>query len=72
MGIRGTVYLPLAVPQQLEERFDEILQKAEAINDPFEQSFFAMVQLPYLPKSNISSNTFKYPSNATRPASVNP
>ncbi|MEC5126019.1 Fic family protein [Verrucomicrobiales bacterium BCK34] len=48
VGIGGTVFHPLEVPQLIEERFQEILTKAETISDPFEQSFFAMVHLPYL------------------------
>ena len=46
--IGGTVYRPLAVPQQIEELFRLILEKAGAITDPFEQAFFAMVHIPYL------------------------
>jgi len=46
--IGGTVFQPLAVPQLIEECFDQILDVAAAITDPFEQSFFAMVHLPYL------------------------
>ena len=46
--IGGTVYRPLQVPQQIEELFGLILQKAGAITDPFEQSFFLMVHIPYL------------------------
>lgn len=48
VGIRGTVYQPLAVPQLVEECFRQILHMAEAIQDPFEQSFFLLVHLPYL------------------------
>lgn len=48
VGIGGTVYQPLAVPQFIEECFDQILDTAAAIADPFEQSFFVMVHLPYL------------------------
>lgn len=48
VGIAGTVYHPLESPQLLEECFDQILGTAAAIEDPFEQSFFVMVQLPYL------------------------
>jgi hypothetical protein len=48
IGISGSVYEPLQVPQQIEEQFDLLLEKAEAIGDPFEQSFFVMVHLPYL------------------------
>lgn len=46
--IGGTVYRPLAVPQQIEELFRMILDKAGAIRDPFEQAFFLMVHIPYL------------------------
>jgi Fic/DOC family len=46
--ISGTSYIPLAVPQQLQDSFDAVLAKAAQITDPFEQAFFAMVHLPYL------------------------
>ena len=46
--IGGTVYHPLAIPQQIEEYFRLILEKTNAIRDPFEQAFFLMVQIPYL------------------------
>ena len=46
--ISGTSYIPLAVPQQLQDGFDAVLTKAAQIQDPFEQAFFAMVHLPYL------------------------
>jgi Fic family protein len=48
VSISGTVYQPLAIPQRLEELFDLLLATAAAIDDPFEQAFFIMVQLPYL------------------------
>jgi len=46
--ISGTVFHPLAMPQILEDCFRLLLQKAQAIPDPFEQAFFLMVQLPFL------------------------
>ncbi len=46
--IGASTFLPLAMPQVLEECFNILLQKASAIPDPFEQAFFVMVQLPYL------------------------
>jgi fido (protein-threonine AMPylation protein) len=46
--IGGSVYLPLAMPQRIEEHFRRILEMAALIQDPFEQAFFAMVHLPYL------------------------
>ena len=48
VGISGTVYHPLEVPQLIEECFDQVLDTAAAITDPFEQSFFALVHLAYL------------------------
>ena len=46
--IGGSVYLPLAMPQRIEEYFRRVLDMAELIHDPFEQAFFAMIHLPYL------------------------
>ena len=48
VGIEKSTFHPLEVPQLIEECFDQILATAAAIKDPFEQSFFLMVQLPYL------------------------
>jgi fido (protein-threonine AMPylation protein) len=48
VGIGGTVFQPLGIPQQIEEIFDAVLATAGAIDDPFEQAFFVMVHLPYL------------------------
>ncbi|WP_027994864.1 Fic family protein [Simplicispira psychrophila] len=46
--LAGTVFEPLAVPEQLEDCFALLLHKATAIPEPFEQAFFLLVQLPYL------------------------
>lgn len=48
VNVSGTTYQPLAVPQLLEELFRLILEKAGAIRDAFEQSFFLLVHIPYL------------------------
>jgi len=48
VGIHQSVYLPLAVPQLIEEYFQQIVDTAAAIREPFEQAFFAMVHFPYL------------------------
>ncbi|MCP4200269.1 MAG: Fic family protein [bacterium] len=48
VDISGSAFHPLAMPQVLEDCFLLLLQKASAIPDPFEQTFFVMVQLPYL------------------------
>ena len=46
--IGGSVFLPVALPQRLEELFGIVVQMAAEIHDPFEQAFFLMVHLPYL------------------------
>lgn len=46
--ISKSTYHPVEVPQLIEEYFQLIVQKAAAIKNPFEQSFFLMVHLPYL------------------------
>lgn len=48
VGIAKSVYQPLAIPQLIQDYFHQILETANLIQDPFEQSFFVMVQLPYL------------------------
>lgn len=48
IGVTGTSFKPLLDPPRIGENFERILEKADAISDPFEQSFFAMVHLPYL------------------------
>lgn len=46
--IGGSVYIPLAMPQRIDEYFRVLLTKAESINDPFEQAFFGIVHISYL------------------------
>ena len=48
VGIDGTVYHPLEVPQLIDECFQQILDTAAAIDNPFEQAFFVLVHLAYL------------------------
>ena len=46
--VSGSVYLPIALPQRLDELFGIVIHMAAEIHDPFEQAFFLMVHLPYL------------------------
>jgi hypothetical protein len=46
--IGKSVYHPLELPHVIEECFMMIIQKAAAIKNPIEQSFFLMIHLPYL------------------------
>ena len=48
VGIEASAYRPLDVPVQVAEAFDRLLTTARRIDDPFEQSLFCLVQLPYL------------------------
>ncbi len=48
VGIGGTNYMPLENPHVLKECFQLLIDKFNVIKDPFEQSFFALVQLSYI------------------------
>jgi hypothetical protein len=62
--ISGTVFVPLAMPQQLAECFELILSKAQAIENPFEQAFFSMVHLPYLqPFEDVNKRVSRLAAN---------
>lgn len=64
VGIRGSVFRPLEVPQLIEECFDLALAKVSAIEDPFEQAFFTMVQFPYLqPFDDVNKRVSRLAAN---------
>ena len=64
VGIAGSAFYPLEVPQLIEECFDQILATASAILDPFEQAFFVMVQLPYLqPFDDVNKRVSRLSAN---------
>jgi hypothetical protein len=64
VGIEQSSFQPLAVPQLIEECFEQILATAQAIQDPFEQSFFVMVQLPYLqPFDDVNKRVSRLAAN---------
>jgi DNA-binding Lrp family transcriptional regulator len=64
VGITGSVFHPLAVPQLIEECFNQILATAAAIRDPFEQAFFVMVQMPYLqPFDDVNKRVSRLSAN---------
>ncbi len=62
--IGGSVYSPPGFPQVVEECFRLFLEKARDIEDPFEQSFFTMVHLPYLqPFTDVNKRTARLGAN---------
>ena len=64
VGIEGSVFHPLEMPQLIEECFDGILAKASRIQDPFERAFFAMVHLPYLqPFDDVNKRVSRLAAN---------
>ena len=64
VGIGKSVFQPLEAPQLIEECFDQLLASANAINDPFEQSFFMMVQIPYLqPFDDVNNRLSRLAAN---------
>ena len=64
VGISGTTFHPLGSPPQIEECFEEILKKASAVRDPFEQAFFVMVHLPYLqPFEDVNKRVSRLAAN---------
>jgi len=64
VDIHGTVFHPLEVPQLIEEAFQQALDTAAAIHDPFEQAFFVMVHLPYLqPFEDVNKRVSRLAAN---------
>ena len=64
VGIGGTVYHPLEVPQLIDECFRQILVTAIEIENPFEQAFFVMVHLPYLqPFEDVNKRVSRLAAN---------
>lgn len=64
VNIEGSSFIPLGIPQKIEEYFDQILHTANIINDPFEQAFFIMAQLPYLqPFDDVNKRVSRLAAN---------
>ena len=64
VDIGKSVYRPLSAPQQIEDVLTSLLSKATDIRDPFEQSFFMMVHLPYLqPFADVNKRTSRLAAN---------
>lgn len=64
IGIGHSTFLPLDVPQLIQEYFDQLLQTAQAIHNPFEQAFFILVQLPYLqPFDDVNKRVSRLAAN---------
>lgn len=63
VDIGKSVYRPPSIPQ-ISELLGLLLHKANSISDPFEQSFFVMVHLPYLqPFADVNKRTSRLAAN---------
>lgn len=64
VGITNSVYHPLEMPQLIEECYQQVVESAAAIRNPFEQGFFAMVHLPYLqPFEDVNKRVSRLAAN---------
>jgi hypothetical protein len=64
VGISGTSYHPPETPHLVSEIFDQLLSTVAAIDDPFEQAFFALVHLPYLqPFEDVNKRVSRLAAN---------
>lgn len=64
VAIGASTYIPTAIPQLIEEMFTGLVEAGNAIHDPFEQSFFLMVHIPYLqPFVDVNKRTSRLASN---------
>lgn len=64
VGITHSSYSPLGDQFEIDEEFEILIQKATAIPDPFEQSFFLLVHIPYLQAfDDVNKRTSRITSN---------
>jgi Fic family protein len=64
VGITHSSFRPLGDQFAIEEEFDILIEKAAAINDQFEQSFFLLAHIPYLQAfDDINKRTSRVASN---------
>ncbi len=64
VGIAHSSYRPLDNPFAIEEEFRILVEKAAMIADPFEQSFFLLVHVPYLQAfDDVNKRTSRIASN---------
>lgn len=62
--IGKSTYSPPTIPSQISMYLDMLLEKADQITNPFEQSFFVMVHLPYLqPFADVNKRTSRLAAN---------
>lgn len=64
VGIGMSSFHPTEIPHLIEECFDLTLAKAGAIEDPYEQALFVMIQVPYLqPFDDVNKRVSRLAAN---------
>jgi hypothetical protein len=64
VAIAASTYIPTAIPPLIDEMFTLLLELGATIRDPFEQSFFLLVHIPYLqPFVDVNKRTSRLASN---------
>lgn len=64
VGIGQSTYCPLDVPYQISEEFDSLLDYANMIEDPFDKSFYLLINIAYLqPFTDVNKRTSRIVSN---------
>lgn len=64
VSIGRSAYLPLEDEFEIAREFEALLVKAAAVPDPFEQSLFVLVHLPYLqPFADVNKRTSRVVAN---------
>lgn len=64
VSLSGSSYTPTAIPQVIREAFDRIVELLNAISEPFETAFFAMVHIAYLqPFVDVNKRTSRLVAN---------
>jgi len=62
--VAQSAFLPVNVPQVIEEVFDDLLDKAGRTRDPFEQALLMLVHLPYLqPFEDVNKRVSRIAAN---------
>lgn len=64
VGIYNSVFYPVELPPLIEECFQQVINTGAAIQNSFEQAFFAMVHLPYLqPFEDVNKRVSRLAAN---------
>src|SRR5262249_50755318 len=64
VAIGASAYVPTGNPQLIEAMFNRLVDVGGVIRNPFEQSFFLMVHLPYLqPFVDVNKRTSRLAAN---------